>query len=105
VADLAPGASTLLPKRAEPAELVAALRRLPLDEQIVLELYYWERMTAGEIAEALGDPEGSIRTRIRRAKAIVREALERGVGAGVDLREEADFDAWVESIRLQWADG
>ena len=44
----------------------AALRELPLELQTIMELYYWEDLTATEIATALELAEGTVRSRIRR---------------------------------------
>lgn len=55
--------------------MLNALRRIPLDSQIVLELCYWEAMTAAEIAEVLGIPLGTAKTRIRRARDLLSMRL------------------------------
>lgn len=73
--DLAPGPSTLVNARGEQRRVADALRALPLEQQTVLELFYWESMTAPEIGRALGLPEGTVRTRLRRGRALLREAL------------------------------
>jgi RNA polymerase sigma-70 factor (ECF subfamily) len=66
---------------------------------VVLELYYWEELTAVEIGEALELPEGTVRTRLRRARAL----LERGIGVAEDPRvgeaTREDLDGWVASVR------
>lgn len=49
-----------------------ALRRLPVDLQLVVELHYWEEHSTAEIAELLEVPQGTVKSRLRRA----REALE-----------------------------
>jgi RNA polymerase sigma factor (sigma-70 family) len=49
-----------------------ALRRLPVDLQLVVELHYWEDHSTAEIAELLELPQGTVKSRMRRA----REALE-----------------------------
>ena len=63
----------------------SAMCRLPIDLQLTLELYYWEGISAREIGEITGVPEGTVRTRLRRAKSQLRERVEavtggRGVG-------------------------
>jgi len=64
-----------LARRAEHQRLLEALRALPLDLQIALELVYWEDLTGPELAAALGVPEGTARSRIRRAKELLAEKL------------------------------
>ncbi|MCY1059945.1 sigma-70 family RNA polymerase sigma factor [Nannocystis sp. SCPEA4] len=73
--DLAPGVSTRAGARAEQTLLHAALRGLPVDLQLALELFYWESMSAREMAEILRVPEGTVRSRVRRARMLLRERL------------------------------
>ena len=49
-----------------------ALRRLPVDLQLVVELHYWEDHSTAEIAALLELAQGTVKSRLRRA----REALE-----------------------------
>jgi RNA polymerase sigma factor (sigma-70 family) len=53
-----------------------ALQQIPMDQQIALELTYWEDLSAVEIAQALGIPENTVYSRLRRAKEHLRRALE-----------------------------
>jgi len=76
LAALEPRLSGIVAERAERRELLSALRRIGVEHQVLLELYYDEGLTAPEIAEALDVPVGTVRTRLRRAKQLVREALE-----------------------------
>jgi RNA polymerase sigma-70 factor (ECF subfamily) len=55
--------------------LIAALRSLPIDLQIALELHYWEHLSGRELAGVLGVPEGTVRTRLRAARMRLRDAL------------------------------
>jgi len=73
--DLAPGVATRAGERAEQALLHTALRALPVDLQLALELFYWESMSAREIGEILRIPEGTVRSRVRRARTLLRERL------------------------------
>jgi RNA polymerase sigma factor (sigma-70 family) len=56
--------------------LLQALRRMPLDAQIALELAYWEGMNSVEIAAVLGVGASTIRSRLTRARESLRRALE-----------------------------
>lgn len=58
------------------AVLLAALRRLPLDLQIVLELSYWEDLPLAEMAAVLEVPVGTVKSRLFRARAALRETIE-----------------------------
>ncbi len=57
--------------------LAVALRRLPLELQIVLELGYWEDLSASEIATVLELPLGTAKSKIRKAKQLLAKELER----------------------------
>ena len=98
--DLAPSPSLVVAAQEEQRLLLAALRRIPLDHQIVLELYYWERLTSADLARVLDVPHGTARTRIRRAKQLLEEQLRalHGEPALVE-RTIADLEAWAASLR------
>lgn len=68
--------SQLIVDHAEQALLVRALRRIPLDLQVVLELFYWENMRSHEIASIIDVPHGTARSRLRRARDKLAETLE-----------------------------
>lgn len=68
VADLDPGPSQMAAVRDEHRLLLAALRRIPVELQIVLELHYWEELTTAEMAEVIDVPVGTIKSRLRRAR-------------------------------------
>ena len=64
------------PAAAEVQRLVLeALRGLPLDHQIALELFYWEGMSVGELATVLGVPPGTVKSRLSRARENLREEI------------------------------
>lgn len=99
-ADLSPGASTMLSKGAEQQLLLRALRQIPVEHQVVLEMFYWEAFTSAAIAEALDEPHGTIRTRLRRARQLLEDALE-NVAADPALakRTQANLDEWASKLR------
>lgn len=53
--------------------VLAALRRLPDDDQEVLVLFVWQGLTYEEIASALGVAVGTVRSRLSRSRARLRE--------------------------------
>lgn len=102
ICDLGASPTTLLGGREEQRLLLEALRRLPLGEQTLLELYYWERLTGPELAEFLGVPENTARTRLRRARLRLEAELARLADSPERLRSTLDdLDRWAESLRAQ----
>jgi RNA polymerase sigma-70 factor, ECF subfamily len=57
------------------SEIGTTLARMPDDEREVILLAYRDELTQSEIAERLGWPLGTVKTRTRRALARLREAL------------------------------
>ena len=75
VEDLGLSPSGVASQREEQQRLVEAMRRIPVELQIALELFYWEEMSASEIAEVLELPEGTVRSRLRRARSLLEDQL------------------------------
>lgn len=71
----------------EQASLIEALRELPLEQQLALELFYWEDLSAPEIATVLGIPEGTVRSRLRLGRDRLRERLGATDDAASDVVE------------------
>jgi len=81
--------------------LLAALRGLPLQMQILLELRYWEGLTVGAIAQVLELVEGTVASRLHRARARLRDVLEDELG-----RERAEttlrgLEGWAKGVAEQ----
>jgi RNA polymerase sigma-70 factor (ECF subfamily) len=74
--DLGTSPSSAIGRREEHELLLDALQRIPVDFQIVVELFYWESFAIGEIAEVLGVAVGTVKSRLHRAKALLRAELE-----------------------------
>lgn len=100
VEDLAVSPSQLVARQFEHTMLLQALRRIPLQLQIVVELHYWEELTTTELADILELPQGTVKSRLRRA----REALRREFGAferdGVRVEpSDDDLSSWARELR------
>jgi RNA polymerase sigma-70 factor (ECF subfamily) len=101
--DLGVGPLTVIGQRREIRLLLEALRRIPLRFQVVLELSYWEDMTSFEIADVLGLPAATARSRLRRARELLGEEIA-GLAGSAELRESttANLDRWAEELRGGW---
>lgn len=100
--ELSPGPSSLLARSREERCLLDALRSISLEQQIVLELRYWEEMTSPEIAEVLDIPENTVRSRLSRAHASLKEAMERIATSPQELASTLDnLDEWARRCREQ----
>jgi RNA polymerase sigma-70 factor (ECF subfamily) len=77
IRDLGTSPTSALSRQEERHLLELALQQIPVDQQIALELTYWEELTAGDVARVLDIPENTVYSRIRRAKTHLREELSR----------------------------
>jgi len=75
ILDLEPRASTLLFQRTAERALVQALQAMPVEIQIVLELYYWEELSIDDVASAVEVPPGTVKSRLHRGRELLRTAL------------------------------
>lgn len=103
--DLGESPTAALVQREEQRVLLEAMRRIPLDLQIVLELFYWEKLNSTELGVVLDIPAPTVRSRLRRAKAALLEKIAE-VTTDATVRENllTDFDAWADSLRKQGED-
>jgi RNA polymerase sigma-70 factor (ECF subfamily) len=70
-----PSVGSLLGRRQEEVLLLQALRTLPLDLQIVFELYHLEGVTARELGEMYDLTEPGMYGRLRKARMLVEAAV------------------------------
>jgi len=102
VHDLGLSPTVLVAKRKEQTLTLQALRRIPVEHQVVLELYYWEEMTAKDLGEVLGIPEGTVRGRIRRAKQLLEEQLNALAEDDRILESTiSGLETWARDLRAQ----
>ena len=102
VAAISTGPFSLVARRREHRLLRLALRNVPMDDQIVLELYYWEDLSANDIAQILDSAEPAIRSRVRRAKARLKEQIKALAGSPEEARSTLDdLERWAADVRKQ----
>jgi RNA polymerase sigma-70 factor (ECF subfamily) len=97
VASLSTTAGSRLAKRQDRAALLAALRSLPLDQQILLEMFYWEELDRDQLAEVFDVEEPTIGSRLFRARKALQDNL--GRDPTIPIGAEGDFDGWARSLR------
>lgn len=77
VYDLDPSPSQIVAEREEQRLLHEALRRIPLELQTIVELYYWENIPTAEIATIVNIPQGTVKSRLFRARRELASAMVR----------------------------
>lgn len=83
VADLATTPGTRVARDQEHRMLLDALRQLPLEQQTLLELYYWEEVDVETLSGIFEAPPPTIRTWLYRARQTLKTRLGDDVDAAV----------------------
>lgn len=100
IADLEPTPTELRARSEQERLLLRALRNIPLDSQILLQMYYWEHLGGPDLAAVFAVPEGTIRGRLRRARELLTRALEALADSPEAVRTTLDgLDRWAQAIR------
>lgn len=87
-------------RRQEERLLLRALRRLPIDLQIAVELAYWERLTTKEVAEFFDVPVGTMKSRLRKARTLLRTSIAELVDIPGGARSTTgNLDGWSDALR------
>lgn len=76
LAALCPTPSQVVAQNERHERLSSALRDLPSEHQTILELHYWDQQTTSEIAEIMAIPVGTVRSRLDRARELLRRRLD-----------------------------
>ena len=97
--------SSIIAHKREAQSLVQALREIPVEDQVVLELMYFEGLSGSELAGVLGLPEGTVRGRLARGKQRLRERVAALLARAPALPAPAVtpelLDVWALELRRQ----
>ena len=99
VFDINPSPSVIVAEHEQGQQLLEALRRIPLDLQVVLELHYWEGMGVREIAQVLEIAEGTTKSRLRRGRELLLERIDKRVRRKIEQEGPETLDAWAAGLR------
>ena len=97
IAELVSTPGTRMARNQEHRQLIEALRRLPVEQQTLLELHYWEDMDIAALAEVFESPAVTIRTRLHRARKALRELME-NVAPSQVLETLESMDVWARGV-------
>lgn len=75
LADLQTSLDTRIANSELQARLLVHMRELSVDQQIALELHYWENMRVSDVAEVVDAPEGTVKRWMHEARRILAEKL------------------------------
>lgn len=98
--DLDPNPFSVIERDRDRKLLINVLRRLPFDTQVVVELYFFEKLPASQIAEVVGRPEGTVRGRIKSARKQV-ETLVRELAESPEQLDSTlmTLETWARRVR------
>lgn len=87
--------SSVAAARQEHELLLLALQQVPVDDQTLLELFYWEALSGPEIAAVLEISAGAVRVRLHRARGKLQDAIKKLMSPG----QSFDLDAAAGTLR------
>jgi RNA polymerase sigma factor (sigma-70 family) len=102
--DLHPSPSELFVRRDELQQLIAGLRRIPVEQQVTLELFYFHGHRGPDVASILEVPEATVRSRLKRGLDNLRERMNRPRAYEADTDLEAALREIARLADLPQAD-
>lgn len=99
LASLGTSVRSQLARGADRARLITVLQTLPLDQQLLLEMYYWEGLDRDQLAEVFDVEPATIGSRLFRARATLHDAMQSESGhAAAGFAGQDAFEAWARSL-------
>lgn len=99
VAELAQTPRTKIAAHEDRIRLLHALRDLPVEQQVLLELHYWEGVDAADLAKVFESQPGTIRSRLSRAREALRERMLKDADTPASVTDSLEsLDAWARGL-------
>jgi RNA polymerase sigma-70 factor (ECF subfamily) len=98
IAELVSTPGTRIARNQEHKRLIESLRALPVEQQTLLELHYWEEMDIAQLAEIFEAPSVTIRTRLHRARKALRDLMEAQGAPSQVLETLESMDMWAKGF-------
>jgi RNA polymerase sigma-70 factor (ECF subfamily) len=90
--------SRVVARRERQRALLGALRELGIEHQVVVQLYYWEELPLDTIARIVDASTTAVKSRLHRARSLLRDAMAAHLAAPDPETSVRDFDAWARSV-------
>ena len=97
IAELVTTPGTRLARSEEHRQLAEALRHLPVEQQTLLELHYWQEMDIAQLSVIFETSATNIRQRLHRARKALRSLVEKTAPAEA-LETFESMDAWAKGL-------
>lgn len=94
IASLSTTLGTRVVRNEDRARLLAALRALPLEQQLLLEMFYWEGFNREQLAEVFDIETATVGSRLTRA----RERLHQQLATTTTIALDGGFDTWARGL-------
>lgn len=102
LAHLEPSPSSRLARQREERLLFEAMRQIPIADQVIIELHYWENLNTEDLAALLGIPVGTARGRLQRARTRLAERVHAMRESHEDLETTIHcLDDWAAGCRRE----
>ncbi len=97
--------TSALAARREEVLFVRGMRELPLDDQLVLELKYYDGMTVRELAAVFETPRATMADRVARARTRLAKAVGQLEGSAKLVESTMEgLDEHMKAVRAQFAE-
>lgn len=98
--EVAGSPSQFVGMREELKLLHIVLRRIPVDLQITVELFYWEELPIADVATVLEIPPGTVKSRLSRAREVLKaKILETDASEHLQRTTVQNLEDWARQLR------